>query len=206
MSAAKWICAASMLLVTALPVVAAEGSGLTPSPESAPWSQRWQGRLSVSVQPATLRAGNGHDGSGLQITGMSVMGDYYFTRALPLLATEGSFRATSGLIVGGRASAWGGAAPASGLSLDRRPAGPGLAPRGAESGGDASTLPYLGVGYSGQSTTRAWNFSADLGLVALAAGNAVKLGQVFNGGPALDDVVRAMRVAPVVQLGVSYSF
>jgi hypothetical protein len=34
----------------------------------------------------------------------------------------------------------------------------------------------------------------------------VRFGRVFNGSQSLDDVVRDMRLAPVVQLGVSYSF
>jgi hypothetical protein len=162
--------------------------------------------VALSVQPASLRTAPGGDGTGLQITGMTLMGDYYFARAWPLLASEGSFRATSGLIVGGRAATWNAGPQAGGLGMDRRPAGTGLTARGGDTSGDNFTKPYLGLGYSGQSIKRAWSFSADLGLVALAAGNAVKLGRVFNGGPNLDDVVREMRVAPVVQLGVSYSF
>ena len=210
MCAAKWIFAALVSLSAAMPAVAAEGSGLTPHPDPSPWVQRWQGRLSLSVQSPSFRTSLGSDDANLQITGISLMGDYYFARALPLLASDGGFRATSGLILGGRAPTWAARPQLGGqvasLSVERRPAGTGLAAYGADPTADSATKPYLGLGYSGLSAKRAWSFSADLGLVALAAGNAVKLGRVFNGGPALDDVVRDMRVAPVVQLGVSYSF
>jgi hypothetical protein len=210
MCAAKWIFAALVSLSAAVPAVAAEGSGLTPSAEQVPWTQRWQGRLSLSVQAPSFRTGLGSDAAGLQITGLSLMGDYYFARPLPLLARDGGFRATSGLILGGRAPTWG-ARPQLGsqtgsLRVERRPTGTGLTAYGSDTSADSATTPYVGLGYSGLSAKRAWSFSADLGLVALAAGNAVKLGRVFHGGPTLDDVVRDMRVAPIVQLGVSYSF
>ena len=51
-----------------------------------------------------------------------------------------------------------------------------------------------------------WSFSADLGVVSQSPGNMVRFGKVFSGAQSLDDVVRDMRLAPVVQLGVSYSF
>jgi hypothetical protein len=206
MCAAKWIFAALVSLSAALPAVAAEGSGLTPNPEQLPWTQRWQGRLSLSVQAPSFRTGLSSTDAGLQITSLSLMGDYYFARALPLLASDGGFRATSGLILGGRAPTWGTRPQLGGLSVDRRPTGTGLTAYGSDTNAESATKPYVGLGYSGLSAKRAWSFSADLGLVALAAGNAVKLGRVFNGGPTLDEVVRDMRVAPVVQLGVSYSF
>ena len=206
MCAAKWIFAALVSLSAALPAGAAEGSGLLPNPDQSPWAQRWQGRLSLSVQSPSLRTGLGGDASGLQITGLSLMGDYYFARALPLLASDGGFRATSGLILGGRPPTWGARPQFGGLSVERRSAATGLTAGAIDTTADSATKPYVGLGYSGLSAKRSWSFSADLGLVALAAGNAVKLGRVFNGGPALDDVVRDMRVAPVVQLGVSYSF
>jgi hypothetical protein len=206
MSAANWTFAALLSLTTAVPALAAEGSGLTPSAEASPWTRHWQGRLSLSVQSPALRTGLGGDDGSLQITGLSLLGDYYFARALPLLASEGGFRATSGLILGGRTQTWGSRPQLGGLSVERRSIGSGLAAPGADAVADAATKPYLGVGYSGLSPKRAWSFSADLGLMALAAGNAVKLGRVFNGGPSLDEVVRDMRLAPVLQLGVSYSF
>jgi len=71
---------------------------------------------------------------------------------------------------------------------------------------DSPTLPYLGVGYTGLSPRGGWSFNADLGLVSLSPGNAVKLGRFLGGGQGLDETVRDMRWSPVMQLGVSYSF
>jgi len=66
-------------------------------------------------------------------------------------------------------------------------------------------VPYFGFGYTGLPSKAGWGFSADLGVMALNPGSAVKLGRVF-GGQNLDDVLRDMRLSPLVQLGVSYSF
>ena len=63
-----------------------------------------------------------------------------------------------------------------------------------------------GIGYSNLSAKSGWHFSADLGVVSQSPGNVVRFGRVFSGAQSLDDVVRDMRLAPVVQLGVSYSF
>jgi hypothetical protein len=68
------------------------------------------------------------------------------------------------------------------------------------------TLPYIGVGYSSLAARSGWSFSADLGVVSQSPGNVVRFGRVFGGSQSLDDVIRDMRLAPVVQLGVSYSF
>ena len=69
-----------------------------------------------------------------------------------------------------------------------------------------TTLPYIGIGYSNLSAKSGWHFSADLGVVSQSPGNVVRFGRVFGGTQSLDDAVRDMRLAPVVQLGVSYSF
>ena len=71
---------------------------------------------------------------------------------------------------------------------------------------DSSTVPYIGIGYSNLWPKSGWSFSADLGVVSQSPGNVVRFGRVFGGSQSLDDVIRDMRLAPVVQLGVSYSF
>jgi len=68
--------------------------------------------------------------------------------------------------------------------------------------GDNATLPYLGIGYTGLSPRNGWGFSADLGLVAKNPGNALRAG----GGQSLDEMIRDMRMTPLLQLGVSYAF
>jgi hypothetical protein len=150
-------------------------------------------------------------GSAGTVSGASVLGDYYFAGAS---ATEGGatgFRATSGVFLGTRLGMWGGPAPAalsgSLIAVERynfsllapSPAGEGTTP-------ENSTLPYLGVGYSAASERGGWGFSADLGLLALNPGSGVRLGRVLSGGQTLDDVLREVRLSPLLQVGVSYRF
>ena len=147
---------------------------------------------------------------GLQVQGMSLMGDVYFGSSR---SSAGGFRATSGLIYGSRTSLAGmsAMAPASGglVNVDRRLFGAsatGLNYVTDPANESSGTLPYIGVGYSSLATRSGWSFSADLGLVSLAPANAVRFGRVFGGSQNLDDVVRDMRLTPVIQLGASYSF
>ena len=72
--------------------------------------------------------------------------------------------------------------------------------------GEVASLPYLGLGYTGLSARTRWSFSADLGLVALYPGNVSRMGRVMGGTQSLDDLVRDLRLAPLFQLGASYSF
>jgi hypothetical protein len=65
----------------------------------------------------------------------------------------------------------------------------------------AGAVPYLGVGYTGLSLRGGWGFSADVGLV----GSGVRLGRSVNGTQA-DELLRELRLTPILQLGVSYSF
>ena len=202
------------LFIAALPAAAAwasEGSGLTPNGDTLPW-MRWQGRLSVEVQTPQLRSGLGEaQASGLQVRSISLMRDYYFTRSLIGSHLEGGLRTTGGLIVspGSRTAGQARFGAESGFSsVARRGDGPGASLLGGDAGADgsAATVPYVGVGYLGQSAKGGWSFSADLGLVALAAGNAVKFGRVFSGTQTLDGLAREMRLAPIMQMGLSYSF
>jgi hypothetical protein len=102
-----------------------------------------------------------------------------------------------------------GSAPASNglFANDRRLFGASAsALAAADASVDSATVPYIGIGYSNLSAKSGWRFSADLGVVSQSPGNVVRFGRVFGGSQSLDDVVRDMRLAPVIQLGVSYSF
>ena len=184
---------------------ALEGHGLMPSKD---WP-RWQGRLSLATTAPLLRtdAMNAERGAP-KLAGATVLGDYYFTRSLPRLGDSGGFRATSGMFLGARASSMLSTAPGlagRAFSMDHRSLG-GLQPPGApeapvESG---SAVPYVGLGYTGLPSKGGWGFSADLGVMALNLGS-VKLGRVFS-GQNLDEALRELRLSPLVQVGVSYSF
>ena len=209
MNVSRWIALSAVALA---PLAAwAEGDGLAANADQVPWA-RFQGRIAFAANsPLVHSSAASLEGSGLQMNGVSVMGDLYFGTASGR-ASAGGFRATSGIIAGARSTLWGtpALAPASGLlSVDRRLFGPSAASLGyaTDPNNDAGgTLPYIGIGYSSLASRSGWSFSADLGLVSLSPGNAGRLGRVFGGGQSLDDVVRDMRLTPVLQLGASYSF
>jgi hypothetical protein len=201
---------------------AAEGEGLTTAP-------RWQGRVLLGTGSSSNALGNPAptsdkwDGStaangGLTVRSLSVLGDYYFGNRLAQRASlggsagassdalSGGFRATSGVLLGQRSGAYpllNLASPARSFNVDLRSASV-LSSEPAPV--EANAVPYLGVGYTGASAKGRWGFSADVGVMALNPGSAVKLGRVVGGGQNLDDVLRDMRVSPMLQLGVSYSF
>lgn len=157
--------------------------------------QAWEGlkaRLAIGTSSAT-RADLGSPDSELQkVNSLSLMGDYYLSR--PWLGTSGGWRATSGVLLGSRSSVW--SSPA---LLDRRAS---VADGTADGLG---TQPYLGLGYTGWSS-KGWGLSADVGLMGVPR-SATKLGRSAMGmSQSLDDTVRDLRFAPLVQLGLSYSF
>ncbi|MEO5881637.1 MAG: hypothetical protein ABIQ06_04420 [Caldimonas sp.] len=207
MNVLRWI---TLSVASLAPLAAAAGGqGLSTDADRVPWA-RFQGRISyAATAPLATTPSSPGDGTGLQVQGMSVMGDIYFGGSR---SSAGGFRATSGVIYGSRSFLAGmsAMAPANGLlNVDRRlfgssATGLGYATEAVHE--STGTLPYIGIGYSSLAARSGWSFSADLGLVSLAPANAVRLGRVFGGSQNLDDVVRDMRLTPVLQLGASYSF
>ena len=211
MRIAKVIPVLVALLLTCAPVWA-DGLGLSTDSDRLPWARfQWRLSYSATIAPSWRNDFAGGGGAGLKLSAFSVMGDMYFgpsNNSHPSLA--GGFRATSGLVGGARNTLWGATAlaPVNGLfSVDRRLFGqsPGVLPVSSDAG-DSATIPYVGIGYSSLASGAGWSFSADLGLMSLTPGAAVRLGRVFGGGQNLDDVVHDMRLAPVLQFGASYSF
>jgi hypothetical protein len=201
----------TLSVASVVPLAAlAGGEGLSTDADRVPWA-RFQGRVSyAAAAPVAAAPVTPGDGMGLQVQGMSLMGDVYFGGPR---SWTGGFRATSGVIYGSRTSLAGmsAMAPASGglLNVDRRLFGasaPGLNYAADPAAEPSGTLPYIGVGYSSLATRSGWSFSADLGVISLAPSNAVRFGRVFGGSQNLDDVVRDMKLTPVLQLGASYSF
>jgi hypothetical protein len=209
MRSAHWIMAALLASLPATGAWAVEGDGLTPSGHLWP---RWQGRLSLGTITPLLRQDHlNADARGLKVTGRRLLGDYAFSRSLHRLGDGGGLRATSGVLVGSRSATLLSTAAGTGLtgrafSADRRQLGSFGWTNNADMAGDPGAVPYVGVGYTGLSSSGSWGFSADLGVMALDPNSAVKLGRVFSGNQSLDDVLREMRLSPLVQLGVSYSF
>ena len=216
MPRSTWKSLAQVGLLTGL-LASAAGTAVaadTSAPDGTgiPQWARWQGRLSLGLTSPTGRADLSRaDAGGLQVGSFSLLGDYYFGDAARSMRYAGGFRATSGVIVGQRSNLWSGQASLTSsrgmLGLESRRLDP-LAPWSSmpETAPDTSAVPYLGVGYTGLSLRSHWSFSADLGMVARSPGQAVKLGRVLTGSQGVEDLLRDLRLAPLVQLGVSYSF
>ena len=176
MQTAKWVLTIAATIALPHAVRADQGDGLVVSSDSVPWS-RWQARVAVTSPAPLWRSGFGNtDQQGLRLPrGISLMGDYLFTRSLAEDGRTSYLRASSGLLFG---------------------------PRGEQS----AVQPYLGVGYSGLGgRAGGWSFNADFGLMALGAGSAVRLGRAAS-GQGLDDLVRELRLTPVLLFGASYAF
>jgi hypothetical protein len=171
---------------------------------------RLQGRVAFATNATPLRTDVQGSETAFKVSSLSLMGDYYLHPSLNQL-TLGGLRATSGIVFGQRSALWG--MPASGigpLSVDRRSLGADPYNTGYNAYADHSTTPYLGIGYSGNGTafgkSASWGFTADLGLMSLSPGAIGRIGKVFSGSQNLDDMVRDLRLSPVLQFGFSYAF
>jgi hypothetical protein len=149
----------------------------------------------------TTTTGGADTSATTQLQSARLFGDYYFTGpGFGAGRVAGGLRATSGLLSGSRAGA---------LSAPTMPSRQGLplsltARHAAADGGpDAGPpLAYLGVGYTGVSLRGGWEFTADIGLMQ----EGVRFGRNPSAGQPLDELLRDLRLTPVLQLGVSYSF
>lgn len=199
--AATWI--GTGLLAAAPAVCLAAGSGLIPNRDADRWSGL-QGRVSLNTSSYGREGSSRFEMAVPKVQGVGLFGDYYFTRAKLSQGVSGGFRATSGVLLGATAPLWVTSALGSSgySSVARRsllgPSFPGEA--------ENSTLPYVGLGYSGLSLKGGWGFAADLGVMAVQPGTSVRLGRSYNNAPGSDELVRELRLSPVLQLGVSYTF
>lgn len=191
-----------------LAISAAHAEGLSPDRLTV-WPQ-WQGRVSIGTTATTGLAAStsAETAGGLKVQRGSLLGDYYFARNVEPTGRSSGFRATSGLMFGPR-DQFGSAPPvmpALGGAFSAQRRHWGLTMPGTSAGAaDVATAPYLGIGYSEVSPKGGWGFSADFGLMARNAA-PVKFGQAPAGAQSLDDVIRDMRLSPLLQVGVSYSF
>ena len=206
MPTVPWICAA-VATFAVLGVARAEvpeGGGLQARAERVGWT-RFDARLLTTAAPRWRAELAPYERSGLKVGG--VLGDVYFGQAPAAgKVAFGGFRATSGLVVG---SLHTGPGLAGGLASGQRRAPTawgGLSGGTGDLGGDAVTVPYVGVGYSNAWPKSGWRVSADLGVLSYSPSNASGIGRVIGGSQSLDDLVRDLRLSPLVQLGVSYSF
>jgi hypothetical protein len=175
---------------------------------------RWQARIGWSA----AHAGTDSEAWRLSSAGMPaldgglVLGDYYFAR-LGGEGSRGGLRATGGLLVGATLAARTSALvdgtvlrAGQGLNVTflRNQRWAFLPGEVSANPGGGSTTPYLGLGWS-SATERGpwagWGLSADLGVTASRKGLVTT-----DGGRSLDELLRDIRLAPVLNFGLTYSF
>lgn len=159
----------------------------------------WQARFGIA-SPAQA-----DPGARLQGASLHLLGDYYWQGFRPArFGLSGGFRTTSGLLVGERALSPQ-PSPIQTRSHLASPSGVRPLRLGEAERETALAVPYVGVGYSGVSLRGGWGFTADLGLAGTNGGL-----QLRRDAPALsrgvDDILRELRLTPVLQIGASYAF
>ncbi len=170
--------------------------------DNALFGPRLRARIGLNTSAALTEGGNA---SWQQQAGV-VLGDYYFSRTrLGQGQISSGFRATSGVLLGQRSLALGTPAfsngPGLGLTTLRQSR---LALPGLEVAAEPWTaVPYVGIGWSGASLRGGWGVSADFGFAARSYGSG---GLRITGSQSLDDLLRELRLTPMVQVGVSYAF
>lgn len=190
----------SLNLLGALSVASA-AQGLAPPAAETLWPH-WQARITLvtaNSNPLALAplSSSGQAPRGLR--GAALLGDYIF--ATP---AYGQFRASGGVVSG----------PLVGLPLATATAGARLGVSVLGSAGTAwapgadtpTTLPYLGLGFSGATGLGGLALTADLGVVAERPEAAAGVGRALFGNQGVERALREMRLSPVLQLGMRYTF
>ena len=194
---------ASMLSLLLGQVPAQAQSGLrlgdTAQSQQDAWPH-WQARFGLATTGTPVEAGN-----RWQLSAGQLLGDYYWSGLRPVgVGRSGGFRATSGLLLGQRSIALGTPALASsqglGLTVSRASR---LSNCPFEAHETWSAVPYFGVGYSGVSLRGGWGFTADLGLAGTSGGLHTRSGLGSQGA---EELLRELRLTPVLQFGASYAF
>lgn len=167
---------------------------------------RWQTRVGLAATPDADAA------YGAPADMALVLGDYYFAR-LNWGSSSGGLRATGGLVLGASSAARTSALAdtsvlraGQGLNVTflRSPRTPAF---GESVPASLGATPYLGVGWSSSNLAGGWGLSADLGFTAGRRALSALDATGRNGASrSLDELLRDLRLAPVMNLGVSYAF
>ena len=175
--------------------------------DSGPWPD-WEGRIGAVIERPVNPLRDSFvlaqpvEG-GLRMRSLHVLADHY---------VEGGFRATVGLVSGEAGQAWwssgdhGGGLNLSLQQLDTLGSPLGLIRRNLLPQAQA----YVGAGYStrteslGQASS--WRFNADFGLLNTDPDGTDRFTGVLQGDRSLGDLVRGLRMRPVVKVSVGYAF
>lgn len=194
--------ALSLLLSVTASAQAQSGLRLTGDAQHETWL-RWQTRIALASALSLI-----DDGVSAQITGGLLFGDYYWSGPPRLgVRAGGGFRTTGGLLLGQGSLALGfpglATAPTVGLEWSRASI---RAAANIASAQSWSVTPYIGIGYSAVALRGSWGFSADLGLAgSRPSGLRTQHDNAF-GSQGLTDLLRELRMTPLLQIGASYAF
>lgn len=169
---------------------ACAAGGLSVPGSDALWPS-WQARL-------MLTAPRGHGlalaPAAQDVRQAALLGDWYLSGNGATRANRwrGGLHATGGLVLGhlGHAAA----VSRSSFSVSLMPATDTW-----PTVGGMGLKPYVGVGYAGTTADGGFSVSADLGLVAGRPG-------ALFGAQSLNETLRQLQLAPMLRLGVNYSF
>jgi hypothetical protein len=187
----RWILAGLVLVATS----SQAADGLSAPALDSLWPQ-WQAR--VQLQTASLLPFGA--AKALEVKGGSVLGDYLLVQP-----SFGVFRATGGIVLGSLSGApLYKALP--GQAPGQSALGNGLQPTLLPVTESPQALPYLGLGFSAAPLGSGFSISADFGLVSQSPGSSVELGRALLGNQGVERAFRELRLSPMAQLSVRYSF
>jgi release factor glutamine methyltransferase len=175
------------------------GSGLIAPQGDWLWPQV---QVRITVQSAALSplAGTSLAGAQGQATPYGIQSGALLGEVVLARPSYGIFRATSGVLLGQTAGA-----PLRDLALGDR-IGVSLFEGVAGPQGQIATpitQPYVGLGYRSPEVWGGLSLSADLGFTAAGLGG---VGRALAGQQAWDLALRDLRLAPLLQFGLRYSF
>lgn len=188
---------------------ATNGNGLTLNePPSTNLWPHWEGRIGVVLDRPADPMSNSFvlaqpANNGLKVYSMHVLSDYYFA---------GGFRATAGLVRGSSNLPWWPSEQqgATGLNLSMQRLDVLGHPGHDGRLDDDRTSPYLGAGYSTRLASlradSAWRFNADLGLISINSNNIDRISRALQGDAGVENIIRELRLRPVVKVSVNYAF
>jgi len=199
-----------LLSATAASAQTERGLVLSSSALSSSRVSHWGPRLGMVVTDTNTKANHALSSTdsslGLKVQSAHFLSDYNF---------GDGFRATVGLVRGATNLPWWETPDNSmrngkGLTIQRLDV---LTAEGLPNNlgmNSYRTVPYLGAGYHGRmgdsSGVSAWRFQADLGIISLDAANATNFGKVLSGNQGVDELIRELRLSPVVKFSINYKF
>ena len=159
----------------------------------------------LRVGPGNLHMNLSVAEPGTALVRARLLGDSYLTS--PGFGDDhvtGGLRVTSGLAIGPRDGTT--ALPPSRLGEGQAWESRRSSAYQDERQGTRIALPYIGLGYTSLSVREGWGLSADIGLGGQRPGERVRFGAGNPTAAQFENVLNDLRLAPVIQLGVSYAF